>query len=125
LEVEKKPRLHVMNKVDLLDVEVADNLQDDAKTVYVSAAEGKGLDRLLARIDEMIDEDRVSRVHLRVPQKEGKTLAILEAKARIYSRTYKDGAVELDIEAPASVVRRVGDWVVSAPNLNGPTTKKR
>ena len=75
--------------------------------MYVSAAEGTGLDRLLARIDAMIEEDPVSRVHLRVPQKEGKTLAMLEAKARIYSRTYKDGAVELEVEAPESVVRRV------------------
>jgi GTP-binding protein HflX len=112
LEAEKKPRLRVMNKVDLLDVEVAESLRDDAKTVYVSAVEGRGLDHLLARIDEMIDEDRVSRVHLRVPQKEGKSLALLEAKARIYSRAYKDGAVELEVEAPASVVRRVREWVV-------------
>jgi GTPase len=111
LEAEKKPRLRVMNKVDLLDVEVAESLRDDAKTVYVSAAEGKGLDQLLERIDEMIDEDRVSRVHLRIPQKEGKALAMLEAKARIYSRAYKDGAVELDVEAPASVVRRVREWL--------------
>ena len=117
LEVEKKPRLHVMNKVDLLDIEVAENLRDDAKTVYVSAAEGIGLDRLLARIDELIDEDPISRVQLRVPQKEGKTLAMLEAKARIYSRTYRDGAVELDTEAPQSVVRRVGHWVIGAQNL--------
>jgi GTP-binding protein HflX len=117
LEVEKKPRLRVMNKVDLLDVEVAeslmsDALRDDAQTVYVSAAEGTGLDRLLARIDAMIDEDRISRVHLRVPQKEGKTLAMLEARARIYSRKYKDGAVEFEAEAPESVVRRVREWVV-------------
>jgi GTP-binding protein HflX len=141
LEAEKKPRLRVMNKVDLLDVEVAETLmndalmndvlmsgahRDDSKTVYVSAAEGTGLDRLLARIDEMIDEDRVSRVHLRVPQREGKALAMLEAKARIYSRTYKDGAVELDVEAPASVVRKVRDWVeTGTTNLNGPATKKR
>jgi GTP-binding protein HflX len=82
----------------------------DAKTVYVSAAEGTGMDRLLARIDAMIEEDPVSRVHLRVPQKEGKTLAMLEAEARIYSRTYKDGAVLLEVEAPESVVRRVREW---------------
>jgi GTP-binding protein HflX len=118
LEVEKKPRLRVMNKIDLLDDEVAqsllaDSLREDSNTVYVSAAEGTGLDQLLKRIDSMIEEDRVSRVRLRVPQKEGKTLAMLEAKARIYSRKYKDGAVELEIEAPASVVRRVRDWVVA------------
>jgi GTPase len=117
LEAEKKPRLRVMNKVDLLDVEVAQSLLDDAlrdntKTVYVSATEGTGLERLLARIDAMIEEDPVSRVHLRIPQKEGKTLAMLEAKTRIYSRTYKDGAVELDAEAPESVVRRVREFVV-------------
>jgi 50S ribosomal subunit-associated GTPase HflX len=60
----------------------------------------------------MIDEDRVSRIHLRVPQQEGKTLAMLEAKARIYSRAYKDGAVELEVEAPESVVRKTREWVV-------------
>ncbi|MFZ3277854.1 MAG: GTPase HflX [Candidatus Sulfotelmatobacter sp.] len=130
LEVEKKPRLRVMNKVDLLDMEVAESLMNDAQrddlnSVYVSAAEGTGLDRLLARIDAMIEEDPVSRVRLRVPQKEGKTLAMLEAKARIYSRAYKDGAVELEVEAPESIVRRVREWVVKARNLNGPATKKR
>jgi GTPase len=66
---------------------------------------------VLDRIDAMIDEDRISRVHLRVPQKEGKILALLEAKARIYSRKYKDGAVELEVEAPESVVRKVREWV--------------
>lgn len=60
----------------------------------------------------MIEEDRVSRVHLRVPQKEGKALALLEARARVYSRTYRDGVVELEAEAPESVVRRVREFVV-------------
>jgi GTP-binding protein HflX len=117
LEAEKKPRLRVMNKIDLLDDEVALSLQADAmregsNTVYVSAAEGIGLDKLLDRVDAMIEEDPVSRVLVRVPQKEGKTLAMLEAKARIYSRKYKGGAVELEIEAPASVVRRVREFAV-------------
>ena len=112
LEAEKKPRIRVMNKVDLLDEEVAANLIADAarqggKTVYVSAVEGAGMDSLLDRIDKMIEEDKVSRVHLRIPQSEGKMLALLEARARIYSRKYKDGAVEMEVEAPESVVRRV------------------
>jgi GTP-binding protein HflX len=66
---------------------------------------------LLERVDKMIHEDQVSRVHLRVPQSEGKMLALLEARARIHSRAYKDGAVELDVEAPESVVRRVREFV--------------
>ena len=112
LEAEKKPRLRVMNKVDLLDEEVAQGLIADAgkqgsRTVYVSAMDGIGLDLLRERIDKMIEEDQVSRVHLRIPQSEGKLLAFLEARARIYSREYKDGAVELEAEAPESVIRRV------------------
>ena len=118
LEVEKKPRLRVMNKVDLLDDEVAKSLIADAaregsKTVYVSAVEGTGLEMLLERIDSMIEEDKVSRVKLRVPQQEGKALAMLEARAKIYSRAYKDGAVELEVEAPQSVVRKVRAWLLA------------
>jgi hypothetical protein len=65
----------------------------------------------LDRIDQVLAEDPLSRVRLSIPQKEGKTLALLEAKARIYSRAYKDGVVELEAEAPESVVRRVREWV--------------
>jgi acylphosphatase len=39
-------------------------------------------------------------------------LALLEARARIYSRNYKDGLVELEVEAPESVVRRLREWMV-------------
>ena len=36
---------------------------------------------------------------------------MLEARARIYSRKYKEGAVELEVDAPESVMRRVREWV--------------
>jgi len=118
LEAEKRTRLRVMNKVDLLDDEIAQSLlaegsRPGSRTVYVSAIEGAGLDTLRERIDQMIEEDHVSRVHLRVPQKEGKTLAMLEARARIYSRKYQDGAVEFEADAPESLVRRVKQFVVN------------
>jgi GTP-binding protein HflX len=118
LEAEKKPRLRVMNKVDLLDEEVAANLiadsaRSDSRTLYVSAITSAGLDRLLDRIDAMIEEDKVSRVRLRVPQEEGKILAMLEARSRIYSRKYKEGTVELEIDAPESVVRKVRQFAIA------------
>jgi len=121
LEAEKRPRLRVMNKVDLLDEEVAQGLLADAargngasaKTVYVSAVEGTGLERLRERIDAMIEEDPVSRVRLRIPQSEGKILALLEARARIYSREYRDGIVEFEVDAPESVVRRLREFLVT------------
>ena len=119
LEVEKKPRLRVMNKVDLLDEEVsASRLVEAARpgsnTVYVSAIEGTGLSGLLERIDKMIAEDPISRIHLRLPQGEGKLLALLEARSRVHSRRYQDGSVELEADAPDSVVRRVKEFLVRA-----------
>jgi GTP-binding protein HflX len=113
LEVEGKPRLHVMNKIDLLPPRQRESLRDDDTTVQVSAAKGIGMSTLLERIDQMLQGDPVSRVRLQVPQKEGKLLAMLEARSRIYSRHYKDGLVLLEAEAPESVVRKVREYVVS------------
>ena len=116
LEAGGKPRLRVMNKIDLLPPRQRDSLRDSANTVHASAAKGIGMSTLLDRIDQTLQGDALSRVHLRVPQKEGKTLALLEARARIYSRKYKDGLVDLEVEAPESVVRRVREWVVDEPS---------
>jgi GTP-binding protein HflX len=112
LEVGEKTRLHVKNKIDLLPPKQRDRLLDDAHTVHVSAAKGIGLGTLLDRIDQIVADDPIGRVRVRIPQKEGKTLAMLEARARIYSREYRDGAVEMEVEAPESVARKVREWVV-------------
>lgn len=115
LEAGEKPRLFVKNKIDLLPSKQRDSLRDDERTVHVSAAKGIGLSTLLDRIDGKLAEDAVSRVRLRVPQKEGKALAMLEARSRIYSREYSEGAVELEAEVPESVARRMKEWVVCQP----------
>jgi GTP-binding protein HflX len=102
-----------MNKIDLLPPRQRESLRDDDTTVQVSAAKGIGMSTLLERIDQMLQGDPVNRVRLQVPQKEGKLLAMLEARSRIYSRHYKDGLVLLEAEAPESVVRKVREYVVS------------
>ena len=112
LEAGQKAALHVKNKIDLLPPKQRDSLRDDARTVHVSAAKGIGLTTLLDRIDQMLSEDSLSRVRLRIPQKEGKALAQLEARSRIYSRQYKDGTVELEAEVPESLARKLKQWVV-------------
>lgn len=112
LEADKRPRLRVVNKIDLLPPAQRESLRDDDQTIHVSAAQKIGLGALLDRVDAMLDEDRPSRVKLRVPQKEGKALALLQARGRIYSRTYLDGLVELEADAPESILRRLREWVV-------------
>lgn len=105
LEVQHKPRLYVMNKLDLLPDLKRDSLIDSASVVHVSAAKGIGMDALLQRIDELIERDPVRQVRLHVPQSEGKALATLDAKGIVLSRAYRDGYVDLEVQAPASVLR--------------------
>lgn len=112
LEAHTKPRLRVINKVDLLPARERDALGDDERTVHVSAVKGTGLTALLERIDAALDQDPLTSVHLRIPQSEGRALALLEAEARVYAREYRDGMVDLQAQAPRSVVERVRRFVV-------------
>jgi len=61
---------------------------------------------LLDRIDGMLSEDPLSRVRLRVPQKEGKMLALLEA-VRASNRVNTKAGWWVGSRAPESVVMEV------------------
>ena len=111
LEVQDKPRLYVMNKVDLLPELKRESLLDGPNIVHVSATNEIGMAKLLKRIDQLIEQDPIRQVRLHVPQSEGKALATLNAKAIIMSREYRNGYVELEVQAPASVVRRLKSFL--------------
>ena len=111
LEAHNKPSLRVFNKIDLLPPARRDALLDDARTIHVSAVKGAGISTLLDRIDEALHEDPLSRVKLRVPQREGKALSLLEGSARVFAREYRDGFVDLEAQVPASVLRKVRNFV--------------
>jgi GTPase len=111
LEAQDKPRLHVFNKLDLVPEEERSALANTEDAAYVSAKQGLRLDTLLDRIDAELKEDAPSRVKLAIPQSEGKVLSLLEARSRIFAREYRDGFVDLDVQAPESVVRRVKQFV--------------
>ena len=107
LESASKPRLHVMNKVDLLGPEQRLSLPDDDNTVHISAAKGINLKGLLETIDRRMQDDPIKTMKLRIPQSEGKVLSTLEAKSRIVKRKYVEGAVDLTVELPESLARRL------------------
>jgi len=113
LDAQDKPRLYVMNKLDLLPETKRESLIESANTVHVSAVKGIGIERLLQRVDELIEQDPVRQVRLQVPQSEGKALAMLDAKAVVLSRAYRDGLVDLEVQAPASVLRNVKNYLLS------------
>ena len=108
----------MLNKTDLLPTGRRAELRNTADEMYVSARSGEGLGALVARLDAMVQVDPVKRARLRVPQANGKALAILEAHARILTREYDEGCVVLEVDAPESVLREL------AGHNNGPTIKE-
>jgi GTPase len=114
LKSQDKPLVRVMNKIDLLSPSERPRLDNDSSRVHVSALTGLGIAELLHAIDERLMEDPLQRVQLRVPQREGKVLAMLDARGRVFSRAYHDGIVEMEAQMPESLVRRLGKFLIAS-----------
>jgi GTP-binding protein HflX len=126
LDVLSKPRIEVLNKIDLLpEAERAalmsrTNLRPKSETAHdsaegaeagagvaVSALTGEGTEALLAAIDRALHTDPVIDADLRVPQHEGAALAAIEAGMVVHSRAYEGNLVLLSVSGPASLVGRM------------------
>ena len=112
LEVQNKPQIRVMNKIDLLGDRELVYPASGAPLVYISAFSGAGLYTLLEKIDDMLVADPIIVAAFQVPQSEGKALAWLEGESRILSRRYVEGAVELRVRAPKSLVGKLRRFVI-------------
>ena len=107
LEVEDKPQIEVLNKMDRLAKEEQAGLRDGAgRPLPISAMTGEGLSELLLRIDAALKEDPMVEARLRIPQAEGEVIAALEAGAVIRGREFDGNLVTMEITAPESLVGR-------------------
>ena len=105
-----KPRIEVMNKIDLLEPEERAGLEsrrNSATEVAVSAFTGEGMDRLLAAIDDALHTDPILDAELRVPQQEGAVLAAIDAGMVVHTRAYEGNLVHLSVSGPASLIGRL------------------
>jgi GTP-binding protein HflX len=110
LESLSKPRIEVLNKIDLLPEEERGQLQEQAEArgeVAVSALTGEGIPALLAAIDAALHSDPIVDAELRVPQHEGAALAAIEAGMIVHARQYEGNLVRLAVSGPASLVGRM------------------
>jgi GTP-binding protein HflX len=103
LEVLDKPRIEVLNKIDLLTPEERAGIGTRG-IVTVSAYSGEGMAGLLAAIDEALVADPLVDAELIVPQSEGGALAAIEAGMVIHSRAFEGDDVHLTVRGPASLV---------------------
>jgi GTP-binding protein HflX len=110
LEVLQKPRIEVLNKIDLLaepDREAHAGRARSHGEVPVSALTGEGVEALLSAIDEALKSDPIVEAELRVPQHEGGVLAAIDAGMIVHTREYEGNVVKLTVSGPASLVGRM------------------
>jgi len=110
LEALGKPRIEVLNKIDLLDDVERSGQHIGSKArgeVAVSARTGEGMDALLTAIDEALHTDPVVEAELRIPQQDGAALASIGAGMVVHNRTYEGNLVHLTVSGPASLMGRL------------------
>ncbi len=114
LESLGKPRIEVLNKIDLLGEHEREGLAravaDASGEVAVSARTGEGMEALLTAIDSALHSDPVIDAELRVPQQEGAVLAAIEAGMVVHSSEYEGNLVRLKVSGPASLVRKLRQY---------------
>ena len=101
-----KPRIEVLNKLDLLPPEEAALLTLGVGRVGISALRGTGIDALVAELDRALVADPIVEQVLVVPQTDGDVLAALEAGGLVLKREFEGEAVRLAVAAPASLLGR-------------------
>ncbi len=112
LDVAKTPTLLVWNKIDLLSAPEREALLADSggNVIAVSAHTGEGLDRLRAAIEERIGgaeaPDPTATAQFRVPQREGRVLAALEAGAFLEAKRFEGNLIAFTARGPASLLQR-------------------
>jgi len=112
LGVKGTPQIRVLNKLDLLPEGQRRSLTNSGSSVYISAAQGIGLNELLSVIDDQLKIDALESLRVRIPQSEGKLLAQIEARAHVLKRSYRNGAVQMELHAPESLARTLHRFAV-------------
>ena len=106
LDVMRKPRIEVLNKIDLLPESERLRLSSGDTVVAVSGLTGAGLDDLLAAIDRALVRDPLAEAWFRVPQSEGAALSALEAGAVVSEKRFAGNLAYFRAVGPASLIGR-------------------
>jgi GTP-binding protein HflX len=107
LKVASTPRLHVWNKLDLVDPSGRKRLPAGPRDVPVSARTGEGLEFLLARIDDSLAEDPLIEAEVELSPADGESLALLHRSGVVLSTGYDEQRVTVRARVCKSVWDRL------------------
>ena len=120
------PQLLVLNKIDLAPQQEVEpealrrrvmagvDSQTGGRAVAVSARTGRGMERLLGAIDDLLPLDPVTRTTFRVPAGDGATINLIHELGRVHRMCYQDADCLVEAEVPQSVKSRLAAYVVGS-----------
>ena len=113
----------VLNKMDQMETagndteSLAQRIMGEVKagarteTIPVSARTGGGFSELLQAIDQALPLDPVSRQRFLIPAGEGALIHLLHEHAKVLSSQYRGEVLEVEVEVPESVKRRLSRYL--------------
>jgi GTP-binding protein HflX len=103
LGVAATPRLHVWNKVDLLEPGDRRKLEAEARSVTVTSVTGEGLENLRQRVADELAADPMVEADFDLSSSDGKHLALLHQSGTVVSTRYEADRVLVRAKVPESV----------------------
>lgn len=118
------PQILVLNKADLIGEGgtdaatlarriLSDPEHQPASAAVVSGRSGQGVPELLDKIDATLALDPLASCRFLLPAGEGGPLHLLHEHARVVSVRYRDEQCEVEAIAPASLRRRLSQYLVA------------
>jgi GTP-binding protein HflX len=107
LEIASTPRLHVWNKIDLLDEPEPGRLANGAGGVAVSARTGEGLNLLLRRIDDSLIADPLVEAEFELSPADGECLALLHRSGTVLATEMEDDRIRVRARVRTSLRERL------------------
>ncbi len=112
LAVGDRPTVLVLNKVDRMETRhVVDRLLNARGGVAISAVSGEGLDRLRAALAASLRPAET--VRLRIPHRDGGTLALCYSRGRVVGRADEGEHVVLEVTLPPALAATLAPYKVA------------
>ena len=93
LGAEKTPRIEAFNKFDIVPMDTV--MPKGEHIVRISAKTGEGIEALLAKIRELLDQGK-RRAVVHIPYEKGAVVELLHTEASVVSTAYKENCVEIE-----------------------------
>ena len=115
LGAEKKQMITVLNKIDLCNNQSMINRMriKYPKTVQISALNKLGFEELVGAMEEELRKQR-ELLQLRIPQKDYHVISEIISMGNVLKQEYEENDILLKVELPASLARRVQNYIQKA-----------